>query len=136
MSLEVLLYYNGESVSYDWVSVFDGSYPSYTASSYSSTGAVTQANNYVEGVSFSSNKFGGSQSGTYVVNGNTLTKMGYTKLNIPGNAVTFAFKSDGSVFGEGYGYYAIVNSKIESSSGQIIDPSRSGTSSLIYIFKN
>ncbi|MBR2828124.1 MAG: InlB B-repeat-containing protein, partial [Bacilli bacterium] len=103
-TLTVELYYNGESVSYDWVSVWAGNYPNYTAASNAtSTGYVTTAMGGVSG-----NKFGGSQSGSYTVNGNSLTNMGHSTLTIPGDTVTFAFKSDGSGVGKGYGYYAIV----------------------------
>lgn len=109
-SLTVDLYFNGESVSYDWLSVFAGEYPSYTASNYNSTGKVTTE----MGAPNSTNKFGASALsgvtfGTYTVNGNTLNKVGHVTLTIPGNAVTFAFKSDSSGVGQGYGYYAIVS---------------------------
>ena len=101
-SITVDLYYNGESTSWDWVSVWAGNYPSYTAASnYSSTGAVTTAMG-----GLSTNKYGGNQSGSYTVNGNSLTNMGHTTLTIPGDTVTFGFKSDGSGYGQGYGYYA------------------------------
>ena len=56
----------------------------------------------------STNKYGGSQSGSYTVNGNSLTSMGHVTLTIPGDSVTFAFRSDSSGYGQGYGYYAIV----------------------------
>ena len=105
-SITVDLYYNGESTSYDWVSVWAGNYPSYiAASNYSSTGKVTT----VMGAEDNNNKFGGNQSGSYTVNGNSLTSMGHTTLTIPGDTVTFGFRSDGSGYGQGYGYYAIVS---------------------------
>ena len=104
-TLNIELYYNGESVSYDWASVWTGSHPTYTATSNAtSEGCVTTAN----GAPNNNNKFGGSQSGTYTVNGNSLTSMGHTTLTIQGNTVTFGFKSDSSGVGQGYGYYAIV----------------------------
>ena len=111
-SLTVDLYFNGESTSYDWVSVWAGNYPSYTASDYNSTGKVTTA----MGAPNNTNKYGGKSMsgvtfGTYTVNGNTLTNMGHIQLTIPNNSVTFAFKSDSSGAGGtgyGYGYYAIV----------------------------
>ena len=112
--LTVDLYFNGESISWDWVSVFAGNYPSYTAyDNYSSTGAVTQA----MGAPNSTNKYGGSSLsgvtfGTYTVNGNTLTNMGHVTLTIPGDTVTFAFRSDGSGCGQGYGYYAIISADV------------------------
>ena len=127
--LTVDLYYNGESVSYDWVSVWAGSYPSYTASNNAtSTGYVTTA----MGAPNNNNKFGGSQSGTYTVNGNSLTNMGYTRLTIPGDSVTFSFKSDGSGCGhQGYGYYAIVTAIAKGNTENYKKPTRTG-----YIFNN
>ena len=94
--LTVDIYYNGESTSYDWVSVWAGSHPNYTASSNNSS-AISGAQ-----------KLGGGQSGSYTVNGNELTAMGYKRLTVNSNSVTFGFKSDGSQWGAGYGYYAIV----------------------------
>ena len=93
-SLTVDIYYNGESTTYDWVSVWEGSHPEYTAASNHSSSV--------------SGKLGGSQSGTYTVNGNSLTDMGHNTFNITGESVTFGFKSDGSGYGKGYGYYAVV----------------------------
>ena len=104
-SLIVEMYYNGESVSYDWLSVWKGNYPSYKASSNAtSTGYVRTS----DGAPNNTNKFGGSQSGSYTVNGNNLTNVGYTRLTIPGDSVTFGFKSDSGGAGKGYGYYAII----------------------------
>lgn len=136
-TLDVYLYYNGESIYYDWVSVFSGQYSSYTAYSYLSTGSVTQANNYVEGVTFSQNKFGGYQTGSYTVNGNLLTNVGYTRLSIPSNSVTFAFKSNSSGYGRGYGYYAIVKTHetIEVIEGEILTPSKQAGEGYVYSFK-
>ena len=109
-TLTVDIYYNGESVSWDWLSVWAGNYPSYTASSNrTSTGYVTTD----MGAPNNNNKFGGSQSGSYTVNGNFLTNMGHTTLTIPGDSVTFGFKSDSSGYGKGYGYYAIVSGTCE-----------------------
>ena len=103
-NLIVDLYYNGESISYDWVSVWKWSYSSYSASSnYSSVGAVTTSER-----GLSTNKYWDYQYGTYTVNGNNLTNMWYTRLNIPWDSVTFSFRSDSSGYGNGYGYYAIV----------------------------
>ena len=103
-SLTVELYYNGESTSWDWLSVWAGNYPNYTASDYSSTGAVTTA----MGASDNNNKFGGTQSDSYTVNGNSLTSMGHSTLTIPGDTVTFGLESDSSGYGQGYGYFAII----------------------------
>lgn len=81
--LHVRLTYAGESASYDWVSMWEGSYPDYTA-----------ASNYSSGIKINGiQKFGGG-SGTTV------------ECDIDGDTVTFAFRSDGSV--NGYGYYAVV----------------------------
>ena len=105
-TLTVDIYYNGQSVSYDWLSVWAGNYPSYTASSNRiSEGYVTTE----MGAPNNNNKFGGSQTGSYTVNGNSLTNMGHCTLTIDGDSVTFGFKSDGSGYGKGYGYYAIVS---------------------------
>ena len=105
-TLTVDIYYNGESVSYDWLSVWAGNYPSYTASSNrTSEGYVTTD----MGAPDNNNKFGGSQSGSYTVNGNSLTNMGHCTLTIQGDSVTFGFKSDSGGYGKGYGYYAIIS---------------------------
>ncbi len=83
-SLTVTVAYGGESASWDWVSIFSGSHPEYTAASNYSSADIVQ-------------KLGGgshtSQTVTYTV---------------PGDSVTFAWKSDSSGCGDGYGYYAIV----------------------------
>ena len=105
-SLTVDLYYNGENTSYDWLSVWAGNHPDYRASSntYSEGCATTEM-----GAPSNYNKFGGRQTGSYTVNGNSLTSMGHCTLTIPGDSVTFGFKSDSSGYGAGYGYYAIVS---------------------------
>lgn len=108
-TLTVDIYYNGESIQYDWLSVWAGNYPSYTASSnYYSTGAVTTD----MGAPNDNNKFGGSQSGSYTVNGNSLTNMGHCTLTISGDSVTFGFRSDSAGAGAGYGYYAIISGDV------------------------
>ena len=94
--LVVEIYYNGQSTSYDWVTIWSGSHPNYTATSYYSSG--------ISGAT----KLGGGQSGSYTVNGNSLTSMGYKRLVVDGDTVTFGFRSDSSGYGQGYGYYAIV----------------------------
>jgi hypothetical protein len=83
--LEVTIVYGGESASYDWVCAWDGNHPEYTAS-----------NNH--GTSFTG-KLGG---GSHTAASNTKT---YTR---DGDTVTFAFRTDGSGCGDGYGYYAVV----------------------------
>ena len=122
-SLTVDIYYNGQGTSYDWLSVWAGSYPTYTAySNYNSTGKVTTAMG-----GLSTNKYGGSQSGSYTVNGNSLTSMGHKTLTISGDSVTFSYYSNASSYGQGYGYYAIVsgNGKIlTTDSGTYQEPTK------------
>lgn len=95
-SLNVDIYYNGENIKYDWVTIWEGAHPDYTA-----------YDNYELGIT-DGTKLGGSQSGSYTVNGNSLTNMGYSTFTIPGDSVTFGFRSDTSQYGKGYGYYAII----------------------------
>ena len=122
-ALKVDIYYNGENTSWDWLSVWKGNYPNYTAGSNAkSTGCVTTD----DGAPDNNNKFGGSQSGTYTVNGNTLTRMGHRTLEFEGDTVTFGFRSDSSVVGDGYGYYAVVTGCKKSEAGCTIKDS-SGT---------
>lgn len=79
-ALNVSITYQTEGTSYDWACVWEGSHPEYTAySNYSSS---------------LSKKLGGK----------TKTTVNYT---IPGDSVTFGFRSDSSV-GSYYGYYAVV----------------------------
>lgn len=102
-SISVEVYYNGESTSWDWACVWSGSRPSYNASSNcTSTG-------YLSG------KLGGSQGGTYTVNGNTLTNVGKWTRTFNSSNVTFGFKSDGGGAGAGYGYYAIASATMTKS---------------------
>lgn len=83
--LHVVLKYAGESASYDYVCAWQGSQPGYTAS-----------NNYSSAISVNgTRKFGGS-------NGTTV------EFDVPGDTVTFGYRSDGSGCGNGFGYYAIV----------------------------
>lgn len=84
-SLHVKIVYGGESANYDWVSMWRGSYPSYTASSNNSTSLI--------------GKLGG---GSHTATSNT------KEYDVDGDTVTFAFRSDGSGNGDGYGYYAVV----------------------------
>ena len=82
--LHIKLTYAGESDSYDWVSLWEGSHPEYSA-----------YNNYSTGVRLGNNttgKYGGG-SGTTV------------EGDINGDTVTVAFRSDGGGQGNGYGYY-------------------------------
>ena len=82
--LTVIVTYGGESKSYDWLSIFSGNHPGYTAAGDYSKADIVQ-------------KLGG---GTHTDSSNTVT---YT---VQGDSVTFAWKTDSSGCGEGYGYYA------------------------------
>ena len=83
--LHVVLKYAGESASYDYVCAWQGSQPGYTAS-----------NNYSSAISVNgTQKFGGG-------NGTTV------EFDVPGDTVTFGYRSDGGGCGNGFGYYAIV----------------------------
>ena len=89
--LHVKLKYGGESARYDWVCMWEGNHPDYTADS-----------NYNTAVSINGTKqFGGS-------NGTTV------ECDIAGDTVTFGFRSDGSGCGNGYGYYAVVTGNVTS----------------------
>lgn len=81
-SLHVTIKYGGESASYDWVCMWEGSQPTYTASS-----------NYSSSLT---NKLGGGS-------GNV------KEYDVQGDTVTFGFRSDGSGYGDGFGYYAVVS---------------------------
>lgn len=93
--LHVVLKYAGESVNYDYVCAWQGNQPGYTASS--NHGSAISVNG--------TQKFGGG-SGTTV------------EFDVPGDAVTFGFKSDSSGCGNGFGYYAIVTGDVGSADGQ------------------
>ena len=87
----MVLIYQTESTSYDWVSVWEGNHPEYTAYS-----------NYSSGIK---------------VNGNTTGKYGGTakttvEFDVSGDSVTFGFRSD-EVVNEYYGYYAEVTGEAE-----------------------
>lgn len=85
-SLHVVLTYQTESTSCDWVSVWEGEHPEYTA-----------YNNYSTGL-----KSNGNTTGKY--GGTTKTII---EFDVEGDSVTFGFRSDGSV-NNYYGYYAVV----------------------------
>ena len=87
--LHVKLTYAGESDYYDYVCAWEGSQPTYRADSNSSSAISVNGKN----------KFGGS-SGTTV------------EFDVPGDTVTFGFKTDGSGCGNGYGYYAVVTNDV------------------------
>lgn len=86
-ALHVKITWGGESSSYDWVSVWEGSHPDYTA-----------YNNYSTGIA-GANRLGG---GSHTSASNT------KEFDVDGDSVTFSFRSDSSGSGEGYGYYAVI----------------------------
>ena len=89
--LHVKLTYGGESDRYDWVCMWEGNHPDYTA-----------YNNYRTAVSINGTKKFGGGNGTTV------------ECDIAGDTVTFGFRSDNSGCGNGYGYYAVVTSDVTS----------------------
>ncbi len=91
-TLHVKLYYSTESASFDWVCVWAGNHPEYTASSNYSTSKLGTNTG-------SSGKFGGGKA-TAFANATLI------EGDIEGDSVTFGFKSDSS--SAYYGYYAIV----------------------------
>lgn len=88
--LHVKLTYGGESASYDWVCMWEGNHPEYTAGDYSTAVSIN-----------GTNKFGGG-------NGTTV------ECDIEGDTVTFGFRSDSSGCGSGFGYYAVVTGNVTS----------------------
>lgn len=88
--LHVELTYGGESANYDWVCMWKGNHPDYTAYNYSTAVSIN-----------GTKKFGGG-------NGTTV------ECDIAGDTVTFGFRSDNSGCGNGYGYYAVVTGDVTS----------------------
>ena len=84
-TLHVKIVYGGESANYDWVCMWAGSRPDYTAYS-----------NYESSLT---RKLGG---GSHTSTSNT------KEYDVNGDTVTFSFRSDGSGYGDGYGYYAVI----------------------------
>ena len=84
--LHVKITYGGESERYDWVCMWEGNHPDYTA--YNNWGSSVTG------------KLGGQKD----------TKT----YDITGDTVTFGFRSDGSGCGNGYGYYAVVTGNVTS----------------------
>ncbi len=82
--LHVKITYGGESSNYDWVCMWQGSYPGYSAKAYYSS--VTD-------------RLGG---------GNHTNASNTKEYDVSGDTVTFGFISDGGGVGDGYGYYAVV----------------------------
>ena len=111
-SLHVVLTYAGESANWDWVSLWSGSHPDYTAASDYSTGV----------------KLGGNTTGKY--GGGTGTTV---EGDISGDTVTFAFKSDGGGVGNGYGYYAIITG--EGSTATVVNGTYSDPTKTRYEFQ-
>lgn len=115
--LTVDIYYNGESTTYDWVTVWAGSHPNYTAYNNSSSG--------ISGAQ----KLGGYFYKTYNVNGYSIVNADKKSFTVDGDSVTFGFRSDGSGVGQGYGYYAVIFASIPnfgSFNGTVKTPTRSG----------
>ncbi|WP_051646926.1 BspA family leucine-rich repeat surface protein [Sharpea azabuensis] len=83
--LHVKIIYGGESSDCDWVCMWQGKHPNYTASNNHSTSI--------------SGKLGG---------GNHTNTSNTKEYDIDGDSVTFGFRSDYIGIGDGYGYYAIV----------------------------
>lgn len=82
--LHIELTYGGESPNWDWVCMWEGAHPDYTA--------------YNDWESSVTGKLGG--------------KMGTRTYDIAGDSVTFGFRSDSS--NNGYGYYAVVTGNVTS----------------------
>ena len=89
--LHVKITYGGESANYDWVSVWQGAHSDYKAESDWSK-AIPGAQ-----------KLGG---GSHTDSSNT------KEFDVDGDSVTFGFKSDSSVVGDGYGYYAVITADV------------------------
>lgn len=78
MSLHVKIIYGGESSSYDWVCMWEGAHPDYTASA-----------NYGSSIT---GRLGG---GSHTSSSNT------KEYDVDGSSVTFGFRSDGGGYGDG-----------------------------------
>ena len=99
--LHIRLTWGGEHVNYDWVAFWPGNHPSYTAK-----------DDFASGVKCGSNTTGKYGGGNHTAASNTV------ECDIAGDIVTFAFRSDGSQVGDGYGYYAVVTG-FDSNNNQI-----------------
>lgn len=104
--LHVKMWYATESTSYDWVVIWAGNYPSYTA-----------ANNYSSGIT-TLGTYSADTSGKWGGHSNT-TKSGATVIegDINGEYVTFGWRSDDSV--AYYGYYAEITADITTTTTEI-----------------
>ena len=96
--LTVTVTYGGESATYDYVSIFSGSHSDYTAESDHSKADIEK-------------QLGGGQHTSQTVT--------YT---VQGDSVTFAWRSDSSRCGDGYGYYATVTFSGKTVSGNYERP--------------
>lgn len=83
--LKVQITYGGEASSYDWLCMWQGSHPDYSASKNSNSSLIS--------------KIGG---------GYHLNASNTKQYDVDGDSVTFSFRSDTSGYGDGYGYYATV----------------------------
>ena len=92
-TLNVIIYYDAESTSYDWVTVYQSPF----TISNSNDGTVSNTTGNLSG------KLSGRKSGRTTTYSSWYTQT-YT---VSGDTVKFHFKSDGS--GQYYGYYAIVS---------------------------
>lgn len=102
--LSVELYYSSYD-SYDWVSVFVGNHPEYTADDYNKSDKVTQD----MGAPVSNNKFYGKGTNKYTINGVEVPNLKKATLSIPSNSVTFAFETDNADKASYmFGYFAVV----------------------------
>ena len=98
-SLKVKIVYGGESASYDWVCAWEGNHVDYTAK-----------------LNYSSSFTGKLGGGNHVNASNT------KEYTVNGDTVTFAFRSDSSGCGDGYGYWAKVSgiaSTVQESGGPL-----------------
>ena len=84
-SLTVRITWGGESASWDWACMWEGSHPDYTA--------------YDDYSSSLTGKLGG---------GNATNSSNTREYTVQGDTVTFSYYSDYSNNGDGYGYYAVV----------------------------
>lgn len=108
--LHVKIVYGGESADYDWVCMWEGSHSDYTA-----------ANNY------STSRTGKLGGGSHTASSNT------KEYDVTGDTVTFAFRSDSSGYGDGYGYYAVITGYVPNKGWQDVVQD---TSNLSYIVKD
>ena len=90
-SLHVSIVFGGESANYDYVAMWQGAHENYTAQT-----------NYGTSVT---GRLGG---------GNHDAASNLAEYDVPGDTVTFSYRSDSSQCGDGYGYYAVVTGEVDS----------------------